>query len=350
MTAGDRHEMRDMRILCCRQERLLGCFIFITVTWVMWLTFIKTPTLSVPFSETSRRAVRKSVCPPAYYVPDIPEDSLYGRPVREAKTIMFNSVPKCGSRTLVWVFWDFVRQFQTPEPVYVEYMLDIPNYEKKKVTLREKVIQQERPAFIHGHYRYLELPEYERPVFASMIREPYARYISWYYFMRHGDADMNKTALLKQLGPRAARANETLDDCFANKRHDCRDPFYYELNIRLFCGYDPKCDTDQKYALKRAKENLEKYLVIGLMEEYEDTVKVMEKLMPSMFGGAVQTYRDMLAQSAEHSKTFYKKYPSKETEDYLKDKLKYDLEFYEYVKERFHKLKNKLGIGSTSEC
>lgn len=38
-------------------------------------------------------------------------------------------------------------------------------------------------------------------------------------------------------------------------------------------------------------------MVIGLMEEYEDTLKVMEKLMPSMCGGAVKTYRDMLGKS-----------------------------------------------------
>ncbi|XP_071854863.1 uronyl 2-sulfotransferase-like isoform X1 [Apostichopus japonicus] len=347
-----------MRSQFCRLDKLIWGFVICLITWLIWVTFLNTSSYShnvgrmlLPvIGRMSSHTVRHTICSPVDTVPGIPEGSLYGRPVPEAKTIMFNSVPKCGSRTLVWVFWDFVRQFATPDPVYVEYMLSIREYEKSISKIREQLAEQTRPGFIHGHYRYAELPENERPVFASMIREPLSRYISWYYFMRHGDADMNKTQLLKNLGPHAARPNETLDECFHNNRADCKEPFYYELNVRLFCGYDPQCDKNPQYALNKAKENLEKYMVIGLMEEYEDTLKVMEKLMPSMCGGAVKTYRDMLGQSAQNSKTTFKKKPSKEIETYLKEKLKYDIEFYEYVKDRFHKLKDQLGIGSTPDC
>lgn len=46
------------------------------------------------------------------------------------------------------------------------------------------------------------------PVYASILREPYSRYVSWYYFMRYGDGNMNETGLLTRLGPDAARPNE----------------------------------------------------------------------------------------------------------------------------------------------
>lgn len=51
----------------------------------------------------------------------------------------------------------------------------------------------------------------EGPIYISVIREPIARYVSWYYFMRHGDSDMNNTQQLQNmLGRNAALPNEVI--------------------------------------------------------------------------------------------------------------------------------------------
>ena len=41
-----------------------------------------------------------------------------------------------------------------------------------------------------------------------------------------------------------------------------------------------------RWALERAKKNVEKYAVVGVLEEYDDFIKVLEKLLPSFFKGA----------------------------------------------------------------
>lgn len=41
-----------------------------------------------------------------------------------------------------------------------------------------------------------------------------------------------------------------------------------------------------RWALERAKMNVEKYLVVGILEEYDDFIKVLEKLLPNFFKGA----------------------------------------------------------------
>ena len=46
------------------------------------------------------------------------------------------------------------------------------------------------------------------------------------------------------------------------------------------------------WALNRAKTNvIEKYLVVGLLEEYEDTLRVFERLLPRHFHGVVDLYK-----------------------------------------------------------
>lgn len=43
-----------------------------------------------------------------------------------------------------------------------------------------------------------------------------------------------------------------------------------------------------RWALERAKKNVEKYAVVGILEEYDDFIKVLEKLLPNFFKGAYQ--------------------------------------------------------------
>ena len=66
---------------------------------------------------------------------------------------------------------------------------------------------------------------------------------------------------------------------------------YYRVNAYLFCYID-LCfkfiflRSPTRKALQRAKENVDKYLVVGILEEYDDFIKVLEKLLPNFFQGA----------------------------------------------------------------
>ena len=46
------------------------------------------------------------------------------------------------------------------------------------------------------------------------------------------------------------------------------------------------------FALEEAKRNVDKFLVIGVMEEYELSMAVFEKLLPETFGGGAKIYEE----------------------------------------------------------
>ena len=46
-----------------------------------------------------------------------------------------------------------------------------------------------------------------------------------------------------------------------------------------------------EYALEQAKKNVDHFLFVGIVEEYEDSLTVLERMLPSMFTGAVREYK-----------------------------------------------------------
>ena len=69
-----------------------------------------------------------------------------------------------------------------------------------------------------------------------------------------------------------------------------------------FCGHDPLCaEFNSERALAAAKENVERhYAVVGVIEEVNKTLEVMEALMPDVFAGvAFLTSGDFRANSPE---------------------------------------------------
>jgi dermatan/chondrotin sulfate uronyl 2-O-sulfotransferase UST len=57
--------------------------------------------------------------------------------------------------------------------------------------------------------------------------------------------------------------------------------------MMLFCGHDPFCaEFNSKRALLRAKENVERhYAVVGVIEEVNKTLAVLEDVLPDVFKG-----------------------------------------------------------------
>nr|XP_054748858.1 uronyl 2-sulfotransferase-like [Lytechinus pictus] len=277
------------------------------------------------------------------------ELSLFGKPIyAKNKTIMYVTMPKCGSRTFVWTVFRLQIDHHFGTPVGLPYMLaDEPPVKMRKyfdLALR----QVQDGALIHGHYRYIDMnSSLKSPVMISIIRDPVERLVSKFYFMRHGDMDMDKEELLEKIRRRrnGALPNETIDDCVQKGKGECTSSLFRNFYITSFCGYDPKCSKYPDYALKQAKLNVDKFLVIGLVEEYDLSMAVFEKLLPETFGGAAKIYAENKDQSMEKSKTSYKLPPSPMTYSILKQNLKKDYEFYDYVKKRLHKVAKNLGIG-----
>jgi len=301
-------------------------------------------------SETMKTPVNELVFDCPVDTEDGKEDNiaLYGKPVYESmRKVLFISMPKCGTRSFVWIVDKIIASRHCGARVNVDYMLaGTSEYAIK--TLGEKLRMAEDGTVIHGHYRYVStdnLPE--NPVYLSMLRDPLSRFESHFYFMRHGDDDISKEQLILKLGKASALPNETLDDCVEHKRIECSSPQNIRQNpyITSFCGHAPQCNSDPDYALKQAKKNVDKFLVIGITEDYDLTMAVFEKLLPSTFKGARQAYTETKEESMAKSKTSHKKPPSPNTYSILRERLRYDYEFYNYVKDRFHRLAERMGVG-----
>ena len=57
--------------------------------------------------------------------------------------------------------------------------------------------------------------------------------------------------------------------------------------MMVFCGHDPFCaEFNGARALAAAKENVDRhYAVVGVIEELNKTLEVMEAFMPGVFAG-----------------------------------------------------------------
>lgn len=60
--------------------------------------------------------------------------------------------------------------------------------------------------------------------------------------------------------------------------------------MMAFCGHDLDCSLfNSKEVMQRAKANVEKfYPVVGVLENLNKSLSVMEKLLPNIFKGATQ--------------------------------------------------------------
>lgn len=263
--------------------------------------------------------------------------------------LMFNALPKCGSRTLLTLV-KMNDGYSEGRITVNSNLTNIPretvfNEESAKNFLSKNLrnIPVTKPSFVYTHARFVDLSEHiGRPVkYISVIREPFSRLVSGYYYRRHRD----KTDLTdKEKQWRSTLTDlsiETYDQCVRLNRSECTGKFTAMSTIAHFCGSNPKCSTNVTWALQKAKWNVVHYFdVVGIMEDYTSFVEVAECMFPSLLNGARQKYRGLQKQTA-NMKTQGKVYPSNETRRLMTEKLQPDNDFYNFVKYRFYEQKRK---------
>ena len=106
----------------------------------------------------------------------------------------------------------------------------------------------------------------------------------------------------------------------------------------------PECRVfGSKDAMKEAKKNVEKYYaVVGVLEELEKSILVLEKFTPKYLDKASLVYREMIKtrDADKHSlnKNIYKpkSIPKHLTRNLLQN-FTLEMEFYTFCKARLHK-------------
>lgn len=261
------------------------------------------------------------------------------------KRVIYNRVGKCGSRTMIQLMVTLSRQNNFS-------VIGSTQHQLLNIGLREQVefvdfITQLQPPFIyHHHLHYVDFKRFGslQPIYINLIRDPLARLVSGYYFRRFGDyREGHRTWNFK--GTNEVK-NETFDECVLKKRPECVDPNRIFYIVPFFCGQEAFCRRSSQLALRQAKINvLTNYLLVGVTEELEDFLFALEALLPEFFKGVLDMYKapgDALSKKITTTKTVKKKGPSAEVEKIMKKHLELEYDFYNFVKDRFHRLKAEL--------
>lgn len=261
-------------------------------------------------------------------------------PTKGNRHVMFNALPKTGSRTLNTVALNVA----VKQGIRVENTMALENE-----TIPDKIdrlLRSSRPTFIYSHQPFYDIEVPHKPVFVSLIRDPIDRLVSLYYFKVYGDS--TDRSRFRDEMDKMNYTKEPFDACY-RKRGICVSNGVFVRNIQHFCGIAPgNSFPSARTCLKRSKENIrDKYLVVGVMEDYDGFLKVLEKLLPNMFKGATTFYHFWKRMSyLNATTTLHKISPSESVRKALRSELKMEYELYDFVKEEFEKLKSKLEITS----
>ena len=248
--------------------------------------------------------------------------------------ILYNRIPKTASTSLMSVMYG----------LHVENSFNLAYVNVSSTSHRFTWLDQykfarnishwnvRKPALFHGHFPFLDFTRFQlpQPIFINVVRDPLERFVSHYYFIRYGDTYLpNK--IRKYQGD-----TKSFDDCVRDRGSGC-DPKRLWIQIPYFCGSDPFCwDVGSKKALQKAKSNVvDRYFLVGVTEQIDRFVELMEKSIPRIFASATERFTK--DGGVRIRKTKIKKPLEGSTLEYFRESKIWQMEqeFYNFVKRRF---------------
>nr|CAG4638535.1 EOG090X088H [Cyclestheria hislopi] len=264
----------------------------------------------------------------------------HGTNLHQNSAIIYNRVPKTGSTSFVGLAYDLCSKNKF-NVLHVNisknsHILSLSDQFRFTSNVTEWVTK--KPSFYHGHMAYLDFSKFgfNSPLYINIIRKPLDRMVSYYYFLRFGD-DFRPHLVRKKQGDK-----KTFDECVKEGRPEC-DPNNLWLQVPFFCGQHADCwIPGNNWAVEQAKRNLmEKYLLVGVTEQMEEFIAVLEATIPSFFKGALKLYRQ--GSKSHLRKTNKKIEPSNETIAQFKQSNIWKLEndFYDFALRHFESVKSR---------
>ncbi|XP_039271706.2 uronyl 2-sulfotransferase-like [Styela clava] len=271
------------------------------------------------------------------------EVDLYGHPIQfkpgksRSRVIFYNRIGKCGSRSILnlarrlsdkykYTFLES-RDFEHDHPAHDEMMEEL-----------EKISKLQPPIFYNRHIHFLDFEKYHhlQPIYINVIRDPIDRFVSHYNYIKYGDGE----AMVKN--PRDDLPH--INDCVLKKIDLCNTNFLYYVG-QYFCGFDEICNHPSQESADLAKRHInQNYVLIGLLEDFENTLLLLQRLLPEYFLDAVSQWKKN-SRTSTITKTKKHEVLSDEAIKILKSKdMKYEYEVYNYAKKKFEELKVKYGI------
>lgn len=281
---------------------------------------VKSAVKKIPTNETKR---------------DLTEFAL-----RHVDRIFYNRVPKCGSSATMEVFEHLARLNKftyISSPDYNNFYLT----SAKRSLLAREILSYPARVLYDKHTYYINFGTFnlKHTSYINLIREPVDRRVSMYYFLRYyrEQGDPSK------LSNRTRSRTQEYDECVRQRDKECVPGEAWQL--QFFCGHEATCRDHGPNALALAKDAVERsYLVVGITEEFEAFLQVLEIILPQYFENALRIYRPMQYKLQRQYSTTKKRRVSNSTLEYMKHYLRHEYDFYYFIQQRFYKMAQLLGV------
>ncbi|XP_018561941.1 uronyl 2-sulfotransferase-like [Anoplophora glabripennis] len=236
--------------------------------------------------------------------------------------LFLNHVPKCGSEILILLLqklqgsnnYRHVRLTGGNKRYLMRSQQEALVFEMYDIIRKEAI-----PLSFDRHVYFINFTKFDRqlPTYINLIRDPV-------------DKILSRTSYNDRLGKK-----DFYSKCLMRKKNNCnfKNGKTYDLTIPYFCGHDPRCMMlNNDWALQTAKANVEKYYpVVGVLEELNVTLEILEYKIPYFFKGIQDLYKkDLLKVYRNKKKPKILKIVQKK----LKETLVKEYEFYEWIKSR----------------
>ncbi|KAG1699650.1 Heparan sulfate 2-O-sulfotransferase 1 [Nymphon striatum] len=255
----------------------------------------------------------------------------------DRRRLIYNRIPKCGSTT----FFNLLKALGKRNK-FNHFTSNL--YHKRHLTVKEqlkfvkKIKRMKAPMSMDRHIYYINFTQYEmtQPLYINVIRDPVERLISAFYYVRKSALRSDSNSM-----PSKPWLDLSYERCVKEKKKECQYKFGrpddQTLMTPYFCGQAEMCRMLGNYwALNKAKYNIENhYAVVGVLEEMNKTLVVLEKYIPSYFSGASSVYKPK-SKSFHRNSSEKQNKVSSEVKEMVKKTLSTEYELYRFVLQRLN--------------
>ncbi|XP_018052723.1 PREDICTED: heparan sulfate 2-O-sulfotransferase pipe [Atta colombica] len=287
-------------------------------------------------------------------------DTLNNTKRADRQVLFFNRVPKVGSQT----FMELLRRlsirnafsFNRDRVQRVETIRLAPI---EQLHLARMVSSYLEPSVYVKHVCFTNFTEFHlpEPIYINIVRDPVERVISWYYYVRAPWYYVERKQIFPDLPlPDPNWLKKDFESCVLKGDRECR---YLQGEIHegigdhrrqtlFFCGHSEKCTPFNTIgALERAKLAVEKhYAVVGVLEDINTTLTVLENYIPRFFQGATDVYYDQTNSFMRINRNFFKPPVSEEVKNLVRSNFTREVEFYQFCKQRLYRQYRALKLRS----
>ncbi|KAG5309400.1 PIPE sulfotransferase, partial [Acromyrmex insinuator] len=287
-------------------------------------------------------------------------DTLNNTKRADRQVLFFNRVPKVGSQT----FMELLRRlsirnafsFNRDRVQRVETIRLAPI---EQLHLARMVSSYSEPSVYVKHVCFTNFTEFHlpEPIYINIVRDPVERVISWYYYVRAPWYYVERKQIFPDLPlPDPNWLKKDFESCVLKDDRECR---YLQGEIHegigdhrrqtlFFCGHSEKCTPFNTVgALERAKLAVEKhYAVVGVLEDINTTLTVLENYVPRFFQGATDVYYDQVNSFTRINRNFFKPPVSEEVKNLVRSNFTREVEFYQFCKQRLYRQYRALKLQS----